>query len=543
MDHARQKPPGLPVQRLDRDHAGKRQAAQGRLDLFARRREGPGSGADRGRQHDVRRHAVPEHRLCARPDQAGRAVKWKFEPKPAAAAQGVACCDVVNRGAAYADGKIFFNTLDDHTVALDADTGKEFWRTKLGDIKRGETMTMAPLVVKGKVLVGNSGGELGVRGWLTALDANTGKIAWRAYSTGPDKDVLIGRQVQAVLRPGPGQGSRRQDLAARGMEDRRRHRVGLDLLRPGAEPDLLRHRQSRPVEPRPAAGRQQVDRRHLRPRPGHRRGALVLPVVARTTCTTTTASTRTSLVDLNIGGQQRKVLLHPDRNGYIYVLDRTTGEVLSAKPFVHITSSPGVDLKTGRLHYDAGQAGPRPASVVRDICPAPPGAKDWQPSAFSPRTALLYIPHKNLCQDAEHIQVSYIAGTPYVGAERRRCTPGRAATAASSSAWDPRRRARLWSIKEEFPVWSGAAGDRGRRGLLRHDGRLVQGRRCARPATLLWQFKTGSGIIGQPIDLTAARTASSTSRSCPASAAGPARSCRPISTRATAPPRSASSTR
>ena len=126
----------------------------------------------------------------------GGAVKWKFEPKPAAAAQGVACCDVVNRGAAYADGRIFFNTLDDHTVALDADTGKEVWRTKLGDITRGETMTMAPLVVEGKVLVGNSGGELGVRGWLTALDANSGKIAWRAYSTGPDKDVLIGAKFK-----------------------------------------------------------------------------------------------------------------------------------------------------------------------------------------------------------------------------------------------------------------------------------------------------------------------------------------------------------
>ena len=107
-------------------------------------------------------------------------MKWKFDPKPQASSQGVACCDVVNRGAAYADGRIFFNTLDTQTIALDAASGRELWRTKLGDITRGETMTMAPLVVKDKVLVGNSGGELGVRGWLTALDAATGKIAWRA---------------------------------------------------------------------------------------------------------------------------------------------------------------------------------------------------------------------------------------------------------------------------------------------------------------------------------------------------------------------------
>jgi PQQ-dependent dehydrogenase (methanol/ethanol family) len=128
--------------------------------------------------------------------QAG-ALKWVYKPRPARASQGVACCDVVNRGAAYADGRIFFNTLDNHTVAVDAKTGKELWKIQLGDIAKGETMTMAPLVVKDKVLVGNSGGEMGVRGWLTALDAKSGKLAWRAYSTGPDKDVLIGADFRA----------------------------------------------------------------------------------------------------------------------------------------------------------------------------------------------------------------------------------------------------------------------------------------------------------------------------------------------------------
>ena len=102
------------------------------------------------------------------------AVRWKYEPKPATAAQGVACCDTVNRGAAYADGRVVFNTLDAQTVAVDARSGRELWRTKLGDINRGETMTMAPLIVRDRVLVGNSGGEFGVRGWLTALDLATG---------------------------------------------------------------------------------------------------------------------------------------------------------------------------------------------------------------------------------------------------------------------------------------------------------------------------------------------------------------------------------
>src|SRR4051794_14763900 len=124
------------------------------------------------------------------------ATKWKYEPKPAAAAQGVACCDVVNRGCVYSNGKIFFNTLDCHTIAVDAASGKEVWNTKLGEINMGETITMAPLVVKGKVLVGNSGGEMGVRGWITALEADTGKIAWRAYTTGPDNEVLIGQNFK-----------------------------------------------------------------------------------------------------------------------------------------------------------------------------------------------------------------------------------------------------------------------------------------------------------------------------------------------------------
>ena len=124
-------------------------------------------------------------------DTAGK-VRWKYDPKTHPSSQGVACCDVVNRGAFYDGGRLYFNTLDGQTIAIDARSGKELWRAKLGNIELGETITMAPLVVKGKVLVGNSGGELGVRGWLAALDAKTGKQVWRAYSTGPDREVLIG---------------------------------------------------------------------------------------------------------------------------------------------------------------------------------------------------------------------------------------------------------------------------------------------------------------------------------------------------------------
>src|SRR5215217_4381183 len=109
--------------------------------------------------------------------QPGAPMRWKYDPKSEGAARGVACCDVVNRGAAYWNGLIIFNALDGRTIALDADSGAEKWITKLGDINRGESMTMAPIVAHGKVIVGNSGGEFGVRGWLVALDAATGKLA------------------------------------------------------------------------------------------------------------------------------------------------------------------------------------------------------------------------------------------------------------------------------------------------------------------------------------------------------------------------------
>ena len=169
--------------------------------------------------------------------------------------------------------------------------------------------------------------------------------------------------------------------------------------------------------------------------------------------------------------------------------------MLYAKPFAYITSSTGVDLKTGRLQYAPDKQAP-PGTVVRDICPAPPGAKDWQPSAYSPKNGVLYIPHNNLCHDAEHTQVSYIAGTPYVGTEVRMYA-GPGGNRGEFSAWDVAEGRKLWSIKEEFPVWSGAAvtaTDVVFYGTMDGWFKAVD----AKSGDELWKFKTGSGIIGQP---------------------------------------------
>ncbi len=422
-------------------------------------------------------------------------MKWSYKPKPVASAQGVACCDVVNRGAAYAHGKIFYNTLDAHTVAVEAQTGQEVWKTKLGEINRGETMTMAPLVVKDKVLVGNSGGEFGVRGWLTALDAHTGKIAWRAYSTGPDADVLIGPTFKPFYPQDRG-----KDLGVSTWPPDA-WKIGggtvwgwisydpeLNLIYYGTGNPGPWNPDQRPGDNKWTAGifarnpdnGQAVWAYQWSPHDVHDYDGINEQI----------------LLDLPINGPTRKVLVRPERNGYIYVLDRATGEVLSAKPFVYITSSTGVDLKTGRPTGVEAKT-PELGKVVREICPAPPGGKDWQPSAFSPRTGLLYIPHNNLCHDTESVEANYIAGTPFVGMNVKMYA-GPGGHRGEFSAWDPVAEKKVWSIQERFPVWSGAvvtAGDVVFYGTMDGWFKAVH----ARTGEVLWQFKVDSGIIGQPI--------------------------------------------
>ena len=136
-------------------------------------------------RHDVPDHAFPNDVYALDLTKPGAPPNGCSSPSRLAARQGVACCDIVNRGAVYSNGKIIFNTLDGQTIAVDADSGQQVWRTQLGDIQKGETITMAPLVAGGKVLVGNSGGEMGVRGWLAALDEGSGKLVWKALQYRP----------------------------------------------------------------------------------------------------------------------------------------------------------------------------------------------------------------------------------------------------------------------------------------------------------------------------------------------------------------------
>lgn len=423
------------------------------------------------------------------------AQKWVYKPGPAPASQGVACCDVVNRGAAYWNGKIFYNTLDNHTVAVDAATGKEVWKTLLGDINQGETITMAPLVARGKVLVGNSGGEMGIRGWLTAVDAETGKIAWRAFTTGPDTDVLIGPSFKPFYAQ-----DRAKDLGVTTWPSGLWKIGGAGVwgwISYDPELDLIYYGTANPgpwnPDVRPGDNKWACTIFARRPSTGE---AIWAYQISPHDDFDYDGVNENVLVDLPIQGRTRKVLLHPDRDGRMYVIDRSNGEVLSAETFGYTNTSTGVDLKTGRIQM-VQEKSPGFGKTIRDICPAAPGAKDWQPSAFSFKTGLLYIPHNNLCQEEQGVQANYIAGTPYVGAiVRMYAGPG--GHRGEYTAWDPVAGKAVWKIKERFPVWSGTfvtATDVAFYGTMDGWFKAVN----ARTGQQLWQAKLGSGIIGQPV--------------------------------------------
>jgi PQQ-dependent dehydrogenase (methanol/ethanol family) len=336
---------------------------------------------------------------------------------------------------------------------------------------------------------------MGVRGWLTALDADSGKIAWRAYNTGPDKDVLIGPNFKPFYDMDKG-----KDLGVSSWPPDQ-WKIGgggaWGWISYDPEANLIYYGTANPGPWNPDI------------RPGDNKWTCGL--FARDPDTGEAkwfyqwsphdvhdwdGINEQILLDLDLNGSKRKVLVRAERNGYVYVLDRLKGEVLSATPYVHITTTRGVDLTTGRLQYIA-EMSPGTGRVVRDICPFSAGAKDWQPTAFSPRTGLIYIPHNNLCQDSEGTEVSYIAGTPYVGSHTRMYA-GPGGHRGEYTAWDPVAAKPVFTIKERFPVWSGTvatAGDVTFYGTMDGWFKAIH----ARTGQVLWQHKLGSGIIGQPI--------------------------------------------
>src|SRR5947209_8607812 len=254
----------------------------------------------------------------------GAPLKWVYHPNPSPSSQGVACCDVVNRGAAYYKGKIYYNLLDVQTVAVDANSGKEVWKTKLGDINNGESMTMAPIVTKGKVLVGNSGGEFGVRGWFAGLDADTGKIAWRAYGAGPDKDVLIGPNFKPFYKEDQG-----TDLGVKSWPPDTWKIGGVSAWGwTSYDPDLdlfyYGTSNASPWNPEQRAGDNKWGSTLFARRPETGEAIWAYQMNPHDDHDYDGVN-ENILLDLTINGRLRKVLAHPDRNSRMYLMDRATG--------------------------------------------------------------------------------------------------------------------------------------------------------------------------------------------------------------------------
>jgi lanthanide-dependent methanol dehydrogenase len=439
--------------------------------------------------------AYPNYVYALDLTKPGAPLKWKFAPKPLPASQGMACCDVVNRGGTISDGKYIFNTLDGQTIALDANTGTPLWRTRLGNINIGETITMAPTVARGRVYVGNSGGEMGVRGWIAALDENTGKLLWKAYNTGPDADVKIGAHFRPFYASDRG-----TDLGVKSWPADAWKIGGGNVwgwITYDNELDTVFYGSGNPgpwnAEQRPGDNKWTTGIFARDPATGDARWYYQMNPHDEHDYD---GVNEQLLLDLPFAGQMHKVLIHMDRNGYVYVIDRTNGQVLSADPFGPVNSSRGVDLKTGRLLVNPDKE-TKVGREVNDICPTASGAKDWNPSSFSPETGLLYIPHENMCMDWTDMQVSYIVGTPYVGANVH-MKPGPGGHRGELTAWDPVNRKPAWIVKENFPIWSGTmatAGDLVFYGSMDGWFKAVD----ARSGKPLWQYKVDSGVISQPV--------------------------------------------
>jgi alcohol dehydrogenase (cytochrome c) len=424
-------------------------------------------------------------------------ILWKYEPKQDPSVIPVMCCDTVNRGVAYVDGKIFLSQADANVVALDAKTGKEVWKVQNGDPKKGETMTSAPMIIKDKVIVGISGGEFGVQGRLTAYAIADGKMLWNAYSVGPDDQIKFDPDKTMALGKPVGKDSSLQSWQG----DQWKIGGGTTWGWYSYDPqlNLVYYGSGNPSTWNPVQ------------RPGDNKWSMTIFArdvdtgVAKWVYQMTPHDewdydgvNEMILADIPVKGQTVKALVHFDRNGFGYTLNRENGQLLVAEKFdPKVNWATGIDLQTGRpkgVKEYSTQAGGEDHNS-KQICPAALGSKDQQPAAFSPKTNVFYVPTNHVCMDYEPFKVAYTAGQPYVGATLSMYPPQGEQNLGTFIAWDAGQGKILWSDPEPFSVWSGAlatAGDVVFYGTL--EGYL----KAVDPATgkELYKFKTPSGIIG-----------------------------------------------
>jgi PQQ-dependent dehydrogenase (methanol/ethanol family) len=426
----------------------------------------------------------------------GYPLRWKYRPDVSANAIGVSCCDTVNRGAFYADGKVIYNLLDGHTVAVDAKSGRELWKTAIADVGSGETVTMAPLVVKDRVIVGASGGEFGIYGWTKGLDLNTGKVVWTGHNIGPDADMLA---KPGEFKPPYDSGA---DLGVHSWPGETWRTGGAPVwgwVSYDPELDLVYYGTGNagPYNAEQREGDNKWTASVLARRPAD--GALVWAYQFTPHDSWDYDATGAMvLADLTIGGKSVKALVHFDKNGFAYTLDRASGKLLVAEPFVKVNWAQKVDANSGRpVIVPEKQTGASKGNV-KDICPClEGGVSPASPPAYSPRTHLFYTSTNNLCMDYASARASYLKGTPFMGINSP-YTAGAGGYRGSFLAWDAATGRKVWENKEAFPNWSGSlvtAGDVAFYGTLDGWFKAVD----ARTGKLLSKFKVGSGVVGNPM--------------------------------------------
>ena len=426
----------------------------------------------------------PKHVFAV--DARTGAVRWRYAPEVPAGIDQFACCDVNNRGVAYANGKVFVGRLDGHLVALDAKTGAEMWKTQVVDYTQGSVITSPPTIVKNLVVTGFGGGEYGARGFISAMEQETGKEVWRFWTIPAagergsntwkgDSWKLGGGTVWGIgsydpklnllyygtSNPSPWGASVRGPDSSEYGEFTNLYTSTTLAINPD-NGSLVWYYQSTPHDAWDYDGVNEL-----------------------------------VLTDLSIDGQTTPVAMKADRNGFFYVLNRQTGKLISAKPFVPINWATGIDMNTGRP-IEVPDKRPKFKQRAKDICPNLLGGKNWQPMSFNPKTGLVYIPSINLCMDMEGAEPAYQRGKFYLAFEFDLGKGGPGGYMGELMAWDPIKQQKVWGNKDELPWLGGTLTTAS--GLAFHGD--VRGWFKALDAStgrVLWQFNAGSGISAAPM--------------------------------------------
>jgi alcohol dehydrogenase (cytochrome c) len=397
----------------------------------------------------------------------------------------VVCCGVSNKGAAIYNGKVFRTTLDAHVVAYDAKTGKELWKSKVEEWKNGFSLTVAPLVANGVLVIGNSGAEFGTRGFIDGYDTETGKQLWRRHT--------IPARGEKGNETWP-KDNNAWELGGGSAWITGSYDPELDLMYWGIGNPAPWASQSRDGDNLYTSSVLAI-----RPKTGE---IVWYYQFTPNDAYDYDACWELILAELNVGGRQRKVAMQLNRNGFLYVLDRATGELLAANAYEKVNWASHIDLKTGRP-VETETAKSIRAAKATEHWPSTRGAKNWQHAAFSPQTGLLYANTMHEGRMYKHLDIKqHVPGQRYMYIENLPLPRAAGQPVGHIEAIDPLTAQKKWRVPlNDFQIWSAMLATGG--GLLftgKHTGEFIA--LDADTGRQVWQFQTGSGVNAMPVTYT-----------------------------------------